>query len=357
MNNWFPPKLLPWAKDYDSFWSTETQLTDSLTYLQLEVKALKLPQRGLLVQLKPVAFISTNVPRFSGISSWNQYRQVFDAIVRSNGWGDATATLQFLSHLEGDALNVALLVPKVQRATRVGLVGELTEHYGSPGRLADYRRQFERTTRQEGDDPSIFAVMLETLAAKAFGGMCHKVRLRLIRDWFVAGHENCSLRRHLDSVSPETPIRDIFDRCRVWESHADTGIRRVVRPVLERALLVYTVDELVGVLVDRVVVAVTAPPVDITEATASNRTGAIATTPADINWDMRLLLQSLLSGVLALMLTPPPQTGIVGMETLLQRLQPGAPVLVAQARPTPGPLAGSMMVYGLPVYDGVFSVL
>ena len=70
-----------------------------------------------------------------------------DAIVRSNGWDDATLTLQLLSHLEGDALNVALLVPEVQRTTRIGLVRALTDHYGSPGRLADYRHQFEKTAR------------------------------------------------------------------------------------------------------------------------------------------------------------------------------------------------------------------
>ena len=94
---------------------------------------------------------------------------MFDAIVQSNGWDDAMVALQLLSHLEGDALNVALLVPKAKRATWAGLVGALIEHYGSPGRLADYRRQFEKTTRQEGEDPSIFAIALETLAVKAFG--------------------------------------------------------------------------------------------------------------------------------------------------------------------------------------------
>ena len=31
----------------------------------------------------------------------------------------------------------------------------------------------------------------------------------------------CSLRRHLDSVGPDTPIWDIVDSCRVWESHAE----------------------------------------------------------------------------------------------------------------------------------------
>ena len=68
-------------------------------------------------------------------------------------------------------------------------------------------------------------------------------RLWLIRDRFVTGHENCTLRRHIDSIPPETPIQDIVDRCRVWECHADTGMQRIVKPVPERALPVYTVDE------------------------------------------------------------------------------------------------------------------
>ena len=88
-----------------------------------------------------------------------------------NGWNDATAALQLLSHLEGDALNVALLVPISRRTSRKGLVDALSAHYGSPGRLADYRRQFEKTTRSAGEDPSIFATALETLAVKAFGDM------------------------------------------------------------------------------------------------------------------------------------------------------------------------------------------
>ena len=83
------------------------------------------------------------------MTSCKQHRQVFDAIAQSNGWGDATAALQLLSHLEGDAINVALLVPKVRRATRAGLVGALTEPYGSPGRLADQRRHFEKTARRK----------------------------------------------------------------------------------------------------------------------------------------------------------------------------------------------------------------
>ena len=109
--------------------------------------------------------------------------------------------------------------------SRKGLVDVLSAHYGSPGRLADYRRQFEKTTRS-GEDPCIFAIALETLAVKAFGDMGQTARLRLIRDRFIAGHSSCELRRYLDSVPPENPIHDVVDRCRFWESHADPEIRR-----------------------------------------------------------------------------------------------------------------------------------
>ena len=73
------------------------------------------------------------MPKFTDMTSWDQYRQVFEAIVISNGWDDATAALQLLSHLEGDALNVALLVPAPRRALPGGLVDALAAHYGSPG--------------------------------------------------------------------------------------------------------------------------------------------------------------------------------------------------------------------------------
>ena len=127
-------------------------------------------------------------------------------------------------------LNVAHLVPLVRRLSRSCLVDALTAHYGSPGRLADYRRQFKRTIRTTGDDPANFATALEMLAVKAFGDMGQTARLRLIRDRFIAGHNSCDLRRHLDSAPPETPIRNVVDRCRVWESHAEPAINRMRKP-------------------------------------------------------------------------------------------------------------------------------
>ena len=98
--------------------------------------------------------------------------------MRSNGWDNDTAALQLFSHLEGDVLNVAHLVPLARRLSWSGLVDALTAHYGSLGRLADYRRQFERTV---WEDPAIFATALETLGVKAFGDMGQMARLRLIR--------------------------------------------------------------------------------------------------------------------------------------------------------------------------------
>ena len=151
--------------------------------------------------------------------------------------------LQLFSHLEGDVLNVALLVPLSSRLSRTGLVDALSAHYGSPGQLADYRRHFERTTRTAGEDPSIFVTALETLAMKAFGDMGQTARLRLIHDRFLAGHSSCELRRHLDSVPPETPIRDVVDCCRVWESHADPAVRRVSKPSPDPIYPAYVVED------------------------------------------------------------------------------------------------------------------
>ena len=154
------------------------------------------------------------------------------------------AALQLFSHLEGDALSIAHLLPLARRLSRSGLVDALTAHYGSPGRLVDYRIQFERTTRKIGEDPAIFATALETLAVKAFRDMGQTARLRLIRDRFIAGHDNCDdLCRHLDSVPPETPIRDVVDQCRVWESHAGPIVRRMTKPTPDMTYPTYAVGD------------------------------------------------------------------------------------------------------------------
>ena len=219
---------------------------------------------------------------------------MFEAIVCSNGCDDSTAALQLLSHLEGDALNVALLVPAPHRTSRLCLVDALSE-YGSPGRLADYRPQFEITTRTAGEDPSIFEVALETLAVKAFGDMGQMARLCLTRDRFIAGHSSCELRRYLDSVPPETPIRDVVDRCRVWESHE---IRRISKPGPDPIYPAYVVGDW-DTAVDNIRVAAVTKP---------------KSTPDQVENFFRQLL------VNAAVPTPVPAPEVLVMEKLLQHL-------------------------------------
>ena len=73
--------------------------------------------------------------------------------------------------------------------------------------------------------------------------MGQTARLHLIWVRFIAGHSNCDLRRHLDSVSPETPIRDVVDRCRIWESHADPAIHRISKPNPDLTYPAYAVGD------------------------------------------------------------------------------------------------------------------
>ena len=107
---------------------------------------------------------------------------MFKAIVYSNGWDDVTAALQLLSHLDGDALDIALLVPEARRVLPGFLIKSLSDHYSSPGRLAEYKHQFQRGFRRPGDDPSIFAIELETLARRAFIDIDPSIQLQMVWD-------------------------------------------------------------------------------------------------------------------------------------------------------------------------------
>ena len=180
-------------------WSPVAALEDTVSRMQQDLENLQTENRFLRTPRAPVpvpliqqaALMTTKVPWFNGSTSWEQYQQVLDAIVLSNGWGDATAALQLLSHLQDDALSVALLIPMPLRASRKELTDALSSHYGSPGRLANYRREFDKTVRKPGEDPSNFAITLETV--KAFGNMGQTALLRLIRDRFIAGRESCDV--------------------------------------------------------------------------------------------------------------------------------------------------------------------
>ena len=51
----------------------------------------------------------------------------------------------------------------------------------------------------------------------------------MVRDRFIDGQEECALRRHLDSLGPDTPMADIIDCRRVWESHIEVAIKQQSR--------------------------------------------------------------------------------------------------------------------------------
>ena len=172
---------------------------------------------------KRSGFTSTPVPRYSGKSSWEQYRQVFAAIACSNGWSPTTAALQLFAHLDGEALNVALLMPVEEREQWTALARGLSNYFNSPGRLAAVRRRFESVSRRQGVDPATFATELGILAVHGFENMGERARGLMVRNKFIAAQQSHALCRHLDGVSVEASIGDIVDSCQVWESHAEAG--------------------------------------------------------------------------------------------------------------------------------------
>ena len=92
---------------------------------------------------KPQRFTNTAVPRFDGTGCWQQHLLVFQAITKSNGWSPDTAALQLFAHLDGEALQMALLLPDKIRDRWKDLVDKLSAYYRTPGRLVVFRRQFE----------------------------------------------------------------------------------------------------------------------------------------------------------------------------------------------------------------------
>ena len=81
--------------------------------------------------------------------------------MKSNGWTDGTAALQMFAHLDGEALNVVLLIPEGERSNWEGLSQGLSDYYNSLGWLAVFRRQVECAARRSGMDPATF---------------CHRIR-------------------------------------------------------------------------------------------------------------------------------------------------------------------------------------
>ena len=156
--------------------------------------------------MKHRRFMNTALPVFSGAESWFQHFHIVWAIVKTNGWPEETAALQLFAHLKGEALNVALLLTREKRESWTGLVSGLAAYYQSPSRLAGLRRRFENAFRQPGLDPATFATDLGILAIQGFEDMKEQARDTMIRDTFIAGQEQCALRRQLDGFAQDTPI-------------------------------------------------------------------------------------------------------------------------------------------------------
>ena len=134
-------------------------------------------------------FTNTAAPRFDGTGCWQQHLLVFRAIMKSNGWSTAMAALQLFAHLDGEALQVTLLMPDKVRERWKDLVDKLSAYYDTPRRLAVAHRQFENACRRPGLDPATFGTELGILALHGFAD-----RDLMIRNKFIAAQQSCDLR-------------------------------------------------------------------------------------------------------------------------------------------------------------------
>ena len=193
------------------------------------------------------------------------------------------------------------------------MIKSLSDHCNSPGHLAEYKRQFQRVFRRPRDDPSIFAIELETLARRAFIDIDISIQLQMVRDRFIDGQGECVLHRHLDSLGPDTPMADIVDCCRVWESHRHVEMEPRMsadrRPA--RAVCQMTVDEQIS----------TATPETETLEDIIRRllpTPALPPLQADsIPSDWDLLIQRLMGTICPLKPVAQERSAVTELETML----------------------------------------
>ena len=85
---------------------TVSRMKKDMAILREENRVLRTPATSQAIQApRWEVLTATKVPRFDGSTSWEQYHQVFEAIVWSNGWDNDTAALQMSSHQgHGDTL-------------------------------------------------------------------------------------------------------------------------------------------------------------------------------------------------------------------------------------------------------------
>ena len=91
------------------------------------------PVDGPAVATSHLRFTKTPVPRYDGVSDWDQYREVFEAIVASNGWNDLTAAPQLLAHVDGEALECGFIGTRGPTSTPGGVDGNIDGTLHFPG--------------------------------------------------------------------------------------------------------------------------------------------------------------------------------------------------------------------------------
>ena len=102
------------------------------------------------------------------------------------------------------------------------LIKSLSDHYNAPGRLAEYKRQFQQAFRRQGDDPSILAIELETLARRAI----MILTLRFSYRW-------CETDSSMDRQSVHSAdIWTVWDRILPWPTSTDRRPARAICQVM-----------------------------------------------------------------------------------------------------------------------------
>ena len=150
-----------------------------------------------------------------------------------------------------------------------------------------------------------------------------------MRDRFIDGQEKCALRRHLDSVGPDTPIADIVDRCRVWESHEDIDSGRGINPNVDRPHAVFQITDSNNNEQDE-----TSTSLDVVENLIKRLLPSPAETThetAPVSSDYELLVQRLCE-----MAQPPvpENSDTIDIKQFLRKLIPVGPVVEKAVRPT-----------------------
>ena len=153
-----------------------------------------------------------------------------------------------------------------------------------------------------------------------------------------------------DSVQPETPMRDIVDRCRVWESHADSDVRRISKLWSDTVFQTYAVSDPDG-RVDYLRVAAVATPQSTPDQVEgffrrllANAAAPPAPTPKPEPSAVNQLLQHLVVKTQARQPAPGAATGSAGLEILFQNFLSGPSTAISTGTHSTGLECGSVFL-------------